>query len=321
MNRYSRWFVVVALLIGAAPMVVAQGPSDDVGLIVNGEVIATWELGLLMPQVKAGMTSQGLDTRGDAVVRTVLKRAIDSKLLEQEARRRGIQPNVERVDEKMRAMAESAGGRAELEAELIRSGITYDQLRSTAVQSDLVQSLVEAEVGDAINVSDEDVAAFYSENPDLFTKPDKIHTRHILFRVEPGAGAAQREAAREKAVAAHERAVAGEDFAALAVELSEGPNASNGGDLGFTARGQMVKSFDDAVWVLDVGEISDVVESDLGYHVIKVEEIVAGPTVSIEEARPLVADLLRQQRTGQAISKLVAQLRETAEVREPGNQD
>lgn len=321
MNKCFRWFVVVALLIGAAPMVLAQGRPDDVGLIVNGEAISTWELGLLMPQVKAGMASQGLDTRGDAVVQTVIKRAIDSKLLEQEARRRGIKPNVERIDGKMSAMAEGAGGRAELEAELIKSGVTYDQLRSTAVQADLVQSLVEAEVGDAFNVSDEDVVAYYSDNPDLFSKPDKIHTRHILFRVGPDASAAQREAAREKAVAAHQRAMAGEDFAALAVELSEGPNASKGGDLGFTARGQMVKSFDDAVWVLGVGEISGVVESDLGYHVILVEEIVPGQTVSIEEVRPLVMDLLRQQRTGQAISNLVAQLRETADIREPGNQD
>ncbi len=61
-----------------------------------------------------------------------------------------------------------------------------------------------------------------------------------------------------------ERAVAGEDFASLAMELSEGPNAANGGDLGFTARGQMVESFDDAVWALEVGEISEVVESRLG---------------------------------------------------------
>ncbi len=79
----------------------------------------------------------------------------------------------------------------------------------------------------------------------------------------------------------------------------------------------MVESFDEAVWSLEVGEISEVVESRLGYHVIKVEEIVIGPTVSLEEALPLVEDLLRQQRTRQALSTLVAQLREASEIREP----
>ena len=312
---------MVALMLCGALTVMAQGRPDDIGVAVNGELISTAELALLLPQVRSEMTIQGLDIKGDAVLRNAVMRAIDSKLLEQEARRRGIQPNVERIEEKMRTMAENAGGRAELEATLIKSRITYDQLRETAVQSDLVQSLVETEVGAGMNVTDEEVAAFDAENPDLFTNPDLIHTRHILFKVATDANPTERETARGKAVAARQRALAGEDFAALAVELSEGPNASNGGDLGFTARGQMVKAFDDAVWVLAAGEISNVVESDLGYHVIKVEEIAEGTSVSIEEARPLVTDLLRQQSTGQTLSRLVAQLRETADIRETNDQN
>ena len=111
--------------------------------------------------------------------------------------------------------------------------------------------------------------------------------------------------------------MAGEDFAALAIELSDGPNAFKGGDLGFTARGQMVEEFDDAVWVLEVGEISVVVESHLGYHVIKVEEIVIGPTAPLDEARPAVEDILRQQRIGAVLSGLVTELKASADIREP----
>jgi parvulin-like peptidyl-prolyl isomerase len=163
----------------------------------------------------------------------------------------------------------------------------------------------------------EDVSEIYAANPDLFKNRDKIHTRHILFTVGEGETSAEKKIAWDKAVAAHERAVAGEDFAALAIELSEGPNAQRGGDLGFTARGQMVESFDEAVWALEAGEISDVVESHLGYHVIKVEEIAVGPVVSLEEARPAVEDLLRQQRISEALSVLVAELRASAEIHVP----
>jgi len=238
-------------------------------------------------------------------------------LLAHEARRLGIEPNEERVAARLDAMAERAGGRAKLEAELITAGVTYDQLRATVVQADLVQSLVEAEVISAIEVTDAEIAAFYAEHPGLFKQPDKVHSRHILFKAGPDASPAEREAARADAVAARERALAGEDFAGLAVELSEGPNALKGGDLGYTARGQMVASFDDAVWELAPGEISDVVESELGFHVIKVEEIVVGESVPLEEARPVIENLLRQQETAEGIGVLVAELRAKAEIHDP----
>jgi len=308
---------ITALLIGVALTSMAQDQSQEVSVVVNGENIYTWEMALLLPQIQAEMEAQGLDPKGNVVIRSVLQRAIDSKLLAQEAVRRGIEPNGARINEKMAKMAESAGGRGNLEAELIKSGLTYSQLLSTVRQADLVQVLVETEVAAAKPVTPEDISVYYNENLARFKNQDKIHTRHILFVTKSADGAAQKQAARDKAVAAHARAVAGEDFAALAIELSEGPNASKGGDLGFTARGQMVEEFDEAVWALEADAISEVVESYLGYHVIKVEEIVIGPTVPLDEARPVVEDLLRQQRIGEVISELVTELKTTADVREP----
>jgi parvulin-like peptidyl-prolyl isomerase len=317
MKRTIQWLVVAALLIGAAPLATAQGRPDEIAAVVNGETISIWEIGLLFPQVQKELESQGLSSRGDIVIRTALQRAIDNRLLAQEARRLGIEPNEERVNAKLRTMAEGTGGQGKLEAELIKAGVTYAQLRATAVQADLIRTLVETQLIAEIEITDAAIAAFYAENPNLFKEPDRVHTRHILFKVKPDSSPAERETARKKAVAAHQRAVAGEDFAGLAVELSEGPNALKGGDLGFTTRGQMVPSFDDAVWVLKPGEISGVVESTLGYHVIKVEEIVIGALVPLEEAAPVVRDLLLQERTGQELGVLVVELRANAEVRDP----
>jgi len=321
MNRHVKLVVMTAFLLGAALGAAAQGRPNEIAAVVNGEPISTWEIGLLFPQIQEELVAQGEEARGDIVIRVALQRAIDNRLLAQEARRVGIKPNDEQVAARLDAMAERAGGRAQLVAELITSGVTYEQLRATVVQADLIRSLVESEVVSQIEVTDAEIAAFYAENPDLFRQPDKIHSRHILFKAGPDASPEQRQAARAKAVAAHERAVAGEDFAGLAVELSEGPNALQGGDLGFTTRGQMVESFDDAVWKLAPGEISGVVESELGYHVIKVEEIVVGEAVPLDEARPVVADLLRQKKTGEGIGALVVELRSKAEIHEPESED
>ena len=316
MRKRLSCLLMTAFLIGVAMTSMARDGYEEVAVIVNGSEIYSWELALLLPQILSETAAQGLDPKGDVLIRSVLERAIDSRLLAQEAVRRGIEPNTTRINEKMAKMAEGTGGRADLEAELIKSGITYSQLLSTVRQADLVQTLVETEVA-ANLVTPEEISAYYNENLARFKNQDKIHTRHILFVVKPGDDPARKQTAREKAVAAHARAVAGEDFAALAIELSDGPNASKGGDLGFTARGQMVEAFDEAVWALEPGEISDVVESDLGYHVIKVEEISIGSTVPLDEARLVVEDLLHQQRIGGVISGLVTELMKTADIREP----
>lgn len=308
---------IVLVLINAIPAPAAGNP-DEIALIVNGDEIYAWEIKLLMPQIQTELAAQGLDTKGLDVIKRTLDRAVDSLLMAQEARRLGIVPDEARIEEKMKRLADGAGGHAELEAELIKSRITYDQLRSTVVQADLVQSLVETEITSKIQVSEQDVEAFYTENLASFTGTEKVHSRHIIFLVDPGATDAERESARQKAETARQRAAAGEEFAMLAVELSEGPNATKGGDLGITGRGQMVEGFDEAVWALEPGEISDVVESRLGYHVVKVEEFVEAPVVPLEEARPTVINLLRQQRTGAAIMALLNDLRGKADFREPG---
>ncbi len=317
MHERPLCLLMTVLLFAIAITSMAQEGSQEIAVIVNGSEIYTWELALLLPQIQSEMAARGLDPKGDAVIRAVLQRAIDSRLLGQEASRRGIVPNAARINEKLDRMAQGVGGRAKLEADLAKSGITYSQLLSTVRQADLVQTLVESEVAAAGKVTPEEISAYYDNNLARFKNQDKIHTRHILFLVKPEGGAVQKQAARDRAVAAHARAVAGEDFAALAIELSDGPNASKGGDLGFTARGQMVAEFDEVVWTLEAGEISEVVESHLGYHVIKVEEIAIGPTMPLDEVRPVVEDLLRQQRTAEVLSGLVTELTASADIREP----
>jgi parvulin-like peptidyl-prolyl isomerase len=310
---------VVVLAIGVALTAAAQDAARGVVVYVNNEPIHDWELKLLLPQVEADMASRGVDPRGRAVMETMIGRAIDSTLLAQEARRRGIEPNQERIDAKMSALSDQAGGRGALEAALIKSGVTYDELRSTVVQADLVRTLVEEEHGGEIDEpSDDEVEAYFREHAELFTEPDKIHTRQIMIKVDADATKAERDEARTRAEAARERAVAGEDFAALARKVSDGPNASRGGDLGYTSRGDMIPAFDDVVWSTDVGGITNVIETNMGFHVAKVEDVRKGDPVPLDKARPFIESLISQRRNAQIIASLLADLRSTADIREPG---
>ena len=320
MKRAFRTVATVAAALVLAVAVSAQGNPDEVVVIVNDEPIMAWEIGLLLAQVKADFESQGGGSGNTDFVRAAVQRGIDNLLMAQEARRLGIEVDGTRVDARMKQMADNVGGRAALEAQLVTSDVTYEQLRESAAREDLVQVLVRTRIRPAIEVSDDEIETFYNENPGLFTAEDKIHSRHILFVVNSETDPEERKAIRKRAEIAHARALSGENFAALAIELSEGPNAANGGDLGFTARGQMVEAFDNAVWALEPGEISEIVESPLGFHVIKVEEVFRGTKIPLDEAREMVANYLRQQRLGDAIAAYLVDLRQDAEITEPQQQ-
>ena len=147
-----------------------------------------------------------------------------------------------------------------------------------------------------VKVSDDEVKADYEAHAAEFQRPEQRHARHILFKLKPGATDADKKALRAKAEAALARAQKGEDFAALARSLSEDAgSASKGGDLGWFARGRMVKPFDDAVFAAPVGSLTGVVDTDFGYHVIQVLEERPAGTETFDDVKDSIRRRLELQ--------------------------
>jgi peptidyl-prolyl cis-trans isomerase D len=151
---------------------------------------------------------------------------------------------------------------------------------------------------DKVVISDEEVESYYEENIDMFQEERQVKARHILFKVDPEAPEEEKEKVKERALSVLEKARAGEDFADLAKEYSEGPNSAQGGDLGYFPRGQMVKAFDDAAFGMKKGEISDLVKTQFGYHIIKVEDIKEAGTKALAEVQEEIRNRLLQMATG-----------------------
>lgn len=149
-----------------------------------------------------------------------------------------------------------------------------------------------------VKVADEELKAKYEQDKESYRQPEQRHARHILFRVEKEAADEVKATQRKKAeeVMAKTKA-AGADFAALAKEHSEDTsNKEQGGDLGFFTAGRMVPAFDAAVFAMQPGEISEIVETEFGYHLIKLEEIRPENLRSFEQVKDsIAADLKRQQ--------------------------
>lgn len=152
-------------------------------------------------------------------------------------------------------------------------------------------------VRDAITLNEDDLRTYYKENQARYAGKEERRASHILIASPKDAPAAEREKAKAQAEAllAQLRKTPG-DFAALAKKNSQDPgSAANGGDLGFFARGAMVKPFEDAAFSLNKGAISDVVESDFGYHIIQLTDQKAPRQPSFEELRPKLEGELKQQ--------------------------
>lgn len=146
-----------------------------------------------------------------------------------------------------------------------------------------------------VEVPEEKLRQTYEANKDDYVVPEQRRARHILFEVKETDSAETRAEKLEKAKEILELARQGKDFAELAKEYSEGPSGPNGGDLGFFGRGAMVPAFDEAVFSLQPGEISDVVETRFGFHIIKLEEVHESKSRTFEEVRDEIARSIKQK--------------------------
>jgi peptidyl-prolyl cis-trans isomerase C len=313
MKTVAVWAVVLVAWI-AMPLA-AQTKSSPVVMTVNDQPIYSWEVGLQVSTIQMELASRGgVQPKPEDVVNAAIRRVVESRLLAQEARRRNLKPDGTRVDQALADIEQQAGGREGLDAVLGRLGATYEQLRANAAESDVVQVFVKTQIEPQITVTPQEVSTFYDENPEVFERPEMVHAQHILIRISRQADQAEKDSAKARAVAARERIIAGEDFGDVAREVSEGREASEGGDLGFFARDSMVPAIANTAFALDVGEISEVVESQFGFHILKLLEKRAASKMTFAEAKGPAEQLLRENKSGERISKLLEELRQSANI-------
>jgi peptidyl-prolyl cis-trans isomerase D len=164
--------------------------------------------------------------------------------------------------------------------------------------------------------TDPEIEARYKDNLSTYSTPDQIRASHILFKTEGKDEAAVKKVA-ESVLA---KVKAGGDFAALARQYSDDElSKKNGGDLDYFGRGTMVKEFDEAAWALQPGQISDLVKSQFGFHIIKVVDKKAATTKTLAEVRPQLEDQIKLEKAQAEAQKTADAL--TKEITTPADLD
>lgn len=157
-----------------------------------------------------------------------------------------------------------------------------------------------------ISVSDADIKSYYDQNLKRYTEEEQRRARHILIKVDKGASDAERAAAKAKAEKLLAQARKNpSDFARLAKENSQDPgSAQRGGDLDFFGKGMMVKPFEEAVYKLKEGEISDVIQTDFGYHIIQLTGIKPASVKPLDEVKSEIAAEIKKQQAAKKYSEM-----------------
>jgi peptidyl-prolyl cis-trans isomerase C len=166
----------------------------------------------------------------------------------------------------------------------------------------LVQVFIEKEILDKVDANEEEVLDYYEQNKDSFTEKEQVHLYNILLETE------------EEAQNILEQLKAGEDFSEIAIEKSTGPSAAQGGDLDYVAKGTIIPEIEEVIFALELEELSEVVKTDFGFHILKITEKKAETVKTLEEVREEIVQTLLPEKQKEAFENLLEELKGKAEI-------
>jgi len=243
------------------------------------------------------------------------KMLVTTELLYQESKKARLGSFKEEVEQQFEKIKGGFASKEEFEKVLKDRGITKKDLREDITRGVYIDRFLEKNIYSNIIISEAEKKQEYEKSQDKFKVPEQVKASHILIRIKQDAGDKDKSDAEKKIKDLRGKAMAGEDFAELARENSEDGSAPSGGDIGFFKKGDTVKSFEDAAFSLKKGEISDIVETQFGYHVIKVLDKTPARKLTYSEIEKEIGRFLLSQRKAEKLEKFVEGLRKTANIK------
>lgn len=292
--------------------------SDDlkgskVVATVNGAAITRADLDMeinrLLPQefYHRSVTEE----RQKEIEKRALENLIDSELFYEEAKRQGLKVDNSDVKKRINSIKLSYQSGKAFEEALKKSGMTPSVFEDKIRKGLMIDRLIEKEV--KVSLTDHDLEDYYKKNVDKFKEPEAVRLRYIYIKinpVEPGG----REKAKERAKEAYSRIKSGADFAQIAQTYSNDMSRIKGGDVGFVHRGMMPIEMEKTAFSLKVGQASEVIETDMGFHILKVEEKRASRQVPFKEIKDKLKKELTESMQKSRFEGLIKRLREHAKI-------
>jgi peptidyl-prolyl cis-trans isomerase C len=300
----------------AAPTPPKPVPAQlpDVVAHVNGEDVKKADLERMIKTMEGRAGQPVPPDRRNEIYRGALDQLIVYTILKQESRSKGVKVDDAEIDQKVQEVRGQFPTQEAFEKALKDRGMTVDSLKSDAHTELSVNRVMETAVANIPGPTDAEAKDFYAKNPDKFKQDEQVRASHILVRVDPNADAKTKAKAKAEIDSVLKQLKGGGDFAKLAQQHSQDPSAAQGGDLGFFPKGQMVPEFDHAAFSLPVGQLSGIVTTQFGYHILKVTEKKPPRTVPFEEAQAQIKQYLEQDKKQKAADAFIEGLKKKSKI-------
>ena len=292
---------------------------DAIVAIVNDDIITLYELNQeAQPLISEAEKKSTLneDTR-KKIRRAALDHLVEKKLLEQKIK----ELNITVTDEEIRQAIDDVkkqnnmASQEVLVSALASQGLTFEQYRSQLKQQLEKLKLVSMEVRSKIQVGESEMRAYYEANRAKYSEDVTYRARHIFFRTNEKAPAADIKRTMSTALMVLAEAKSGKDFAELAKAYSEDPAArKDGGDLGTFKKGDMMPELEKAILALKPGEVSDLVYTTSGFHIIKLEERIPGKLKPFESVKAEIEETLYRKKSEERFNQWAKELRSKASI-------
>lgn len=289
-------------------------------LYVNGapipEEAIQYELDRLVRFYSEHMSASEIRSQMDALKRHAKEQAVGARLLVVEAARLDIQVPGDDVRERLDQMIENAGGRPAFDEILRQQGMTEEAVLQSIEQGRKVDLLVDRITEGTPDPTEDEIRAHFEEHGEEYSRPERVQAQHVLLR--PMSDSEEdRNTAKARLLEIRRKVEEGADFAEQAAAHSDCPSGKTaGGALGWLAPGTTVPEFDKVLFSLGIGDLSDVVETELGFHLIRKIAKEDGGPAEYDEVHEKIRDFLRHARRGEAISAYVRELRDKAVIEE-----
>lgn len=331
--KKSVWIMIISAisfcLVGSvsctdnAPKAKTEKSTDNSVARVNGIEISQVDLERKFNLIKERYASMGVpldDTKLNEFKDNILKSLIEQEVLYQESIAQGIKIDPEEIKAELDNFKKQFETEAAFKKQIAEMNYSEDAITSQIKQSKIIQMFIEEKVMSTVSISDEETRAYFDSHPDEFKMPERVRASHILVKIDPKASEASKAELLKKMEGIKSKLDNGEDFAKLAGENSDCPSSAKGGDLGFFARGQMVKSFEETAFALKPGEVSGVVETQFGYHIIKSQEKEMATTLAYDDIKEKLIGKLEEDKFKKMFPAYIESLKTKYKIEIPGNE-
>ena len=315
MKLYKKIFLILwSLILLCAPA--GAEVVDRIIVVVNDEIITLYGFNAAFEPYLKNIENTYKGNDKEAVIKQTrgvfLQRLIDNMLIEQEGKKSGtgiIIKDEEVMDVLRDIMAKQKLSMQDFSKNLAKEGNSLDSVKKEIRMQMMRARLLRREIKSKVMVSDEEIGEYYNKNRQDYEGKETVRIKQLLLLIPPNADKAATAKVRNGAVQLHKRIMDGESFDLLIVKYSQGPAAAQGGDVGFVGRGTIIPEVEKVAFILPVGQISEVIESSVGFHIIQVVDKKGAGLKPIAAVREEIKAKLEDEKLDKKYDEWIASIR------------